>query len=68
MTSAFCTICERLGDTEGVLCCEAFPRAIPATGYPWGCMSQKCMEFKPKAGMEEIAKRWAKADAPMAPE
>lgn len=63
MATPFCTICERLGDSEGRLCCEAFPLCIPGAIYPQGCAfrepSAKGTLFKPKSGMEEIAKRWA---------
>jgi len=29
MESPLCLICENFGDTEGFLCCEAFPQGIP---------------------------------------
>ncbi len=63
MASPFHTICQRLADTEGLLCCEAFPRGIPAAIYLWGCRrreplrSEQGIGFKPKTGMEEIAGR-----------
>jgi hypothetical protein len=64
MASPFCTICERCGDTEGFLSCEAFPLGIPAAIYPWGCAlcvtrpEVNGIKFKAKSGMEEMAKRW----------
>ena len=65
MASPFCTICERFGDTKGVLACEAFPLGIPAAIYPWGYALREprrgatSVAFKARSGMEEIAKRWA---------
>ena len=47
----FCTICEDLDDSEGILRCEACPCGV-SQALP-GCGS-----FKPKAGTEEIARRW----------
>ena len=35
--SSLCTICERFGDIEGILSCEAFPFGIPEAIYPRGC-------------------------------
>lgn len=64
MASPFCTICERLGDSEGNLSCETFPQGIPEAVYPWGCTLRKPPHgtggfgFKPKPGMEETARRW----------
>jgi hypothetical protein len=61
----FCTICRKLGDTEGFLFCETFPLGIPGAIHPWGCMlrelrrSANGVGFEPKSGMEEIARRWA---------
>jgi len=67
MASPFCMICQGFGDTEGLLCCEAFPRGIPSAIYPWGCVSRRepsrsakgMAWFKPKSGMEEVARLWA---------
>ncbi len=41
MASPFCMICQGFGDSEGLLCCEAFPRGIPSAIYPWGCVSRR---------------------------
>jgi len=51
MEMPFCTICEKLGDSEGVLCCEALPRGVSSA-------FSGCGYFKAKTGMEEIARRW----------
>jgi hypothetical protein len=68
MASPFCTICERLGDTERRLSCEAFPQGVPEAIYPGGCALRQPsrrngLGFKPKAGMEEIAQRWIEEGA-----
>jgi len=57
----FCNACENIGDTEGVLCCIAYPRGIPETIFPWGCQQQ--LHFKVKRGMEEAARRWKEVAA-----
>jgi len=51
MEMPFCTICEKRGDSKGVLCCEAQPRGVSAA-------FSGCGSFKAKTGMEEIARRW----------
>ncbi len=65
MDSPFCTICAGLGDTEGRLACEVFPRGIPSAVYPHGCTArgQRACGFRPKNGMQETARRWAELDA-----
>jgi len=66
MESPLCLLCENFGDSEGFLCCEAFPQGIPLSLYPWGCVHRKPpgmaangIGFKPKAGMGEVAEFWA---------
>jgi len=56
MSMPFCTICENLGDTDGLLSCVAYPKGIPGAIYPSGCVLR--LYFKVKPGMEEIARRW----------
>lgn len=64
MESPLCTICRDFRDNEGLLSCEAFPHGIPTPLYPWGCMTRMAnpdittARFKPRSGMEEIARRW----------
>ena len=60
-TSPFCTICERLTETEGHPSCEAFPLGISEAIYPWGCARRIPFLFKPKPGMEDIARLWGLA-------
>lgn len=70
MASPFCTICERLGDTEG----ESFLRGIPARssrgGLTLGMFSLKAVskewvrvQAQSRAGLEEIAHRCVEEDA-----
>ncbi len=56
MAAPFYSSCENLEYAEGVFSCEAFPRGIPVAVYPWGCLLRAW--FRPKVGMEEIARRW----------
>jgi hypothetical protein len=60
MASPLCTICKGLGDTEGFLCCEAFPLGIPKDVYPFGCGPRgvRGFGFTPKRGFEEMERRW----------
>ncbi len=62
MASPLCTICEKWGDSEGVLCCEEFPSGVSKARYPWGCNF-----FMAKPGMEEIARSCQRRTA-LAPE
>lgn len=64
MPSPFCTICRELGDTEGRLSCEAFPRGIPKPIYPCGCgpRGKHDFGFAARHDMEETAPRWTELD------
>ncbi len=57
MAAPFCRICKDLGDTEGRMSREAFPRGIPEAVYPYGCV-----RFMPRLGSEEMARRWQKLE------
>jgi hypothetical protein len=63
MELPFCTICEKLGSSEAVVRCEAFPRGIPKDLYPWGGCKRAEM-FKAKPGMEEISRSWMNLSSP----
>ncbi len=62
MATRFCTICERLGESEGRLCCEAFPFGIPEAIYPNGCQlrgaTAKGKLFGPRRDRRRLPKRW----------
>ena len=57
MPSPFCTICKGIGDSEGRMSSEAFPRGISEAVYPHGCIG-----FTRRRGFEEMALRWEKLD------